>query len=157
MCIFSYADFSVLFNNLDLFGHILLNHVFWIENIHYPVSRSSICRKPYAWLSALPDPFLVSFGLSYCYRSDVTSLVDKHRGGPHFYLLDIETGGQLSPRLMLLVSTWPKSRGRDGTINVHLIISDARNLRRWQVRTLTTFPQVCWGQISIGEAWGGNV
>ena len=56
------------------------------------------------------------------------------------------------------VTEQPKSRDRDWIVIALLLISEASSLRRWQVKTLTfIFPQACQGQVSLGEAWEGNV
>ena len=52
----------------------------------------------------------------------------------------------------------PKSRDGDWIVIAPLLISDAGNLRRWQVRTPTSpFPQAHQEQVAPGEAWEGSV
>ena len=73
-----------------------------------------------------------------------------------------ETGGQpsLGIRLMLPVTTRPQSRDRDWIIIALLFMSEASNLRKWWIKTLTsTFPWAFGKKFTEGKCrnlGGGN-
>ena len=84
-----------------------------------------------------------------CPSNDIQSFL-KH----HIIIQKLEVN-QLSPGLVLLVTTQSKSRDRGWITRAGLIIADAGKLKRWGIKILTsTFPQVLSGASSYKGSMG---